>query len=165
MKIRRLAAAVLLTLTVACGATAPRADEPPTLEALRFMVGSWAAELDGVAMEEWWTEPAGGVMLGLHRDVRPGKPAFFEYLRVEATDDGLVYMASPAGREPTPFRLVELDGERVVFANPDHDFPQRIVYWKPDARNLCARAEADREGKTVGSQWCWNRNRAGSIAR
>lgn len=43
--------------------------------------------------------------------------------------NGIVYLASPGGRCPaTLFRLETLKGEYVVFANPAHDFPQRIEY-------------------------------------
>jgi hypothetical protein len=67
------------------------------------MAGHWTATVDDVHMEEVWIEPAGGVMLGVHRDVRAGGGAFFEYLRIEARDNGVVYVASPMGSEVTEF--------------------------------------------------------------
>lgn len=152
---RRLLVAIVALLS--SPVVASDADGPPTLDALAFMVGSWSSERDGTTMEEWWTEPRGGVMLGLHRDVRPGKPAFFEYLRIEQAGAGPVYIASPRGAAPTSFPLVEVGPGTATFANPDHDFPQRIHYWKEDDATLCAAAEAERDGKTVGSKWCWSR--------
>jgi len=154
MNHRRLIAVLLALMFVMANAWS---DDSPALDELGWMAGAWSSEKDGMSMEEWWTEPRGGVMLGLHRDVRKGRPAFFEYLRIEETADGPVYMASPKGRTPTPFPLIELGDKRATFANPDHDFPQRIIYWKSDDNTLCARAEGEREGETIRSQWCWSR--------
>ena len=96
---------------------------------LSWMAGSWAGEEGKVQMEEHWTVPKGGMLLGLHRDVASERTVSFEFLRIEKTSDGIVYFAQPKGAPPTPFRLVECKEKRVVFENPQHDFPQRILYW------------------------------------
>jgi hypothetical protein len=124
-----------------------------SLAELSWMAGAWRGEVGGVESEEVWTEPKGGVMLGLHRDVTAGRPAAWEYLRIEDGPGGIVYQASPGGAAPTPFRLVELTASRAVFANPDHDFPKRLVYWLDEDGTLHARADAG-EG-TQGPEWAW----------
>ncbi len=43
--------------------------------------------------------------------------AFFEYLRISSTDNGIVYTASPGGQAETTFSLTSLRGQRAVFAN------------------------------------------------
>jgi hypothetical protein len=117
---------------------------------LSWMSGHWTSTKDGLVMEEVWTEPRGGVMLGLHRDAK-GAKASFEFLRITETNGAIVYLAQPGGKPPTPFTLVELNGKRAVFANPQHDFPKRIIYWLEDGK-LCARVEGDGDG---AEQWCW----------
>ena len=125
----------------------------PSVGDLSWMAGSWRGERDGVVMEEIWTAPAGGIMLGMHRDVTP-KRTSFEFIRIAETPEGIVYFASPSGRPPTPFRLTESGAQRAVFSKPDHDFPKRIVYWRDGAR-LCARVEGDAEADA--QQWCWEK--------
>jgi len=78
-----------------------------SIDQLKWMVGAWAGVEGGVKMEEVWTPPRGGVMLGLHRDLFPSGKVFFEFLRISETAEGISYWASPAGREATPFGLVE----------------------------------------------------------
>lgn len=150
MMTRTIAAACLSLL-----ALAGLAQEPgePGLEQLSWMAGSWQSEDGDVFMQELWTEPRGGVMLGLHRDVKAGRPAAWEFLRIEDGPDGLVYMASPRGAPATPFELVSLGDRRAVFANPQHDFPKRLVYWIDAEGALHARADAG-EG-TDGPEWAW----------
>jgi hypothetical protein len=60
------------------------------------------------------------------------------------------------GRPPTPFKLVESGERRAVFANPQHDFPKRILYWLAKDGALHARIEGD-AGKSM--EWRWERAR------
>jgi hypothetical protein len=41
-----------------------------------------------------------------------------------------------------------------VFANPQHDFPQRILYWR-DGDALCAAVEGALQGEETREEWCW----------
>ena len=79
----------------------------------------------------------------------------FEFLRIEATSSGITFWASPAGKTPTPFRLIELKNKRVVFENPEHDFPQRIIYWLGDDGALHAKIEGTENGKSAEMEWAW----------
>lgn len=132
---------------------------------LAWLEGHWAGTDGPLQMEEIWTSAAGGALVGLHKDVavRAGgapKMVSFEFLRIESGPDGFAYVAQPGGRPPTRFPLVEHGPKRAVFANPAHDFPQRILYWMDDAGALHARIEGPKGGKTVGEEWTWTRRPA-----
>jgi hypothetical protein len=126
----------------------------PGVADLDWMAGSWASKESGKLSEEHWTGPAGGMMLGVHRDLE-GTKAAFEFLRIEESGGKVTYLASPQGRPATPFELVESSKERAVFANPEHDFPQRILYWR-EGDSLCAAVEGPIDGETVSERWCWS---------
>jgi len=156
---RSLASLVLAGLTAAVSllpATAT-ADAAPSIESLRWMAGHWVADADGVKTEEGWFAPDGGLMVGVHREVRTGRKAWFEFLRIVADEQGIAYLAMPAGRPATRFPLRELGDRRVVFEKPDHDFPQRIVYWAEGNGVLHARVEGTVDGKSQSQQWRWTR--------
>jgi hypothetical protein len=142
-----------LALLMAPPATAP-VDAGGQLAALSWMVGGWAHDDAGALTEEHWLAPRGGTMLGMHRDVKGGRTVGFEYLRIEARADGLVYLASPGGQPATPFRAIEVSGDRVVFENKTHDFPQRILYWRSPGA-LHARIEGLQGGKEASMEWRW----------
>lgn len=108
-------------------------------------------------MEERWTAPKGGMLLGVHRDVFDSGRVFFEFLRIERRAEGVFYVAQPRGLAPTDFRLVESLGRRVAFANAEHDFPQRIAYWLDDAGALHARIEGEDDGAARSEEWTWPR--------
>jgi hypothetical protein len=128
----------------------------PTLDSLAWMAGSWSGTSRGIEMEEHWTAPRGHSMIGIHRDVGKGRTLLFEFLRIEQQGDQIVYLSMPNGRSPaTPFPLKEVSGTRVVFENPTHDFPQRIIYWK-DGNDLRARIEGTMNGKPGSEEWRWS---------
>ncbi|MDI9403045.1 MAG: DUF6265 family protein [Limnohabitans sp.] len=97
---------------------------------LAWLAGAWVGtRSSGSSIEERWSPPLGGAMLGVSRSVNTsGKMVAFEYLRVVERDGGLMYVAQPGGKTATEFVLTELTPSRAVFDNPRHDYPKRIVY-------------------------------------
>ena len=147
-----------IPLAVAAVAAQPAGSEKVSIESLAWMAGTWRGDEGGMVMEEHWMEPRGGMMPGLHRDTRPGKKTDFEYLRIEEGPEGLVYQASPQGAPATSFPLKSLEPRKVVFENPAHDFPQRILYWLDADGVLHARIEGPMNGKQVGEEWAWRKS-------
>lgn len=122
------------------------------LEVLSWLIGTWGDE----QTLEHWTDGAGGLMLGVHRDLRNGRASFFEFLRIAlGRDGGVVYLASPAGRHPpTVFTMTEVGENRVVFTNPDHDYPQRIDYALEEGDLVVTISKADQSDQRT---WRWRR--------
>ena len=134
---------------VAAGGSAGR-----SVAELAWLAGCW----QGAAGEECWLAPRGGMMIAVNRTPgRAGKLPFFELLRIVEDAAGLVFLAQPAGRSPAvPFPAVEVGHQRVVFANPEHDFPQRLTYWREGA-TLRVRVEAQRDdGVWDGFEQSWS---------
>jgi len=161
MMSRQPAMFIIFVLLFAAGTFAAEALSPvegaATLEQLAWLAGHWQGGTDGRVTEELWLPPAGGLMLGLNRDVGPDGTAFFEYLRIEQTAEGIYYVASPRGGKTTRFRLVTTGDGRALFENPDHDFPQRITYrlTGPDTLDVTISGETEGEAKAIG--WTWTR--------
>ncbi len=131
--------------------------ETPTLNQLAWLAGHWQGGSGGRVTEELWLPPAGGLMLGLNRDVGPDGKAFFEYLRIEQTAEGVFYRASPRGGAATSFKLAEQTAVKAVFENMAHDFPQRITYHLTAPDTLTVTIEGDVNGKTESRGWSWTR--------
>jgi hypothetical protein len=151
MKIYIPTLTILLFLTAAAAQT-------QDLNQLAWISGTWVGTEGRVEMEEHWTRPKGNSMLGLHRDVTADRTVSFEFLRIEKTADGIVYIAQPQGRPPTSFRMIEGSGTRVVFENKAHDFPQRIIYWI-ESDTLHAQVEGEQNGRQQTMEWAWKRQK------
>jgi hypothetical protein len=124
---------------------------------LGWIAGRWGGVQDGIRSEEHWTTADGGALIGMHKDVKDGRMTSFEFLRMVPDSTGrLCYVSSPNGAPPTPFCLKEQTDTRVVFENPEHDFPQRILYWR-EGRQLRARIEGTIGGKLESTEWTWRK--------
>lgn len=94
-----------------------------------FIAGCWAGEYadNRRSSYEVWVAPKAERMLGVSQTVRPDRTEF-EFLRIERTAGQVDYVAQPSGRPPTRFRMIDTSATHAEFANPEHDFPQRIRY-------------------------------------
>jgi hypothetical protein len=92
----------------------------------------------------------------MNKSVAAGRLASFEHLRIATKGGRLCYLASPGGGEATAFCAVEVEEARVVFENREHDFPQRILYWRT-GETLHARVEGTLQGKVESEEWAWTR--------
>ncbi|HWS71734.1 MAG TPA: DUF6265 family protein [Thermoanaerobaculia bacterium] len=142
-------------------AASARAADFPT-----FMTGAWHGSFGGTIVDEQWTNAEGGLMLATSRTISPKGKTTFEFLRIAKRNGSLVYLAMPQARPETAFPLKTMTDSRVVFENLQHDFPQRILYWR-DGAKLCGRIEGTLNGKLEGEEWCWDQAlaAAGSVAR
>ena len=150
------ALALLCALALPGGAQTPA---PADLSRLAWLEGRWSGSEGGRETEEHWTSPAGSALVGMNKAVKAGRMVSFEFLRIQHTKEGTAYLASPGGAAPTAFPLVELGEARLVFENPAHDFPQRILYWLDAAGALHARIEGSIGGKPRSQEWTWTKGR------
>jgi hypothetical protein len=140
--------AIALSIVVALPAFA---DDAPRVTALEWMSGAWSVSSGTRVVEEMWTRPAGGTMIGAGRTVGGGTTKFFEFLRIVEKDGTLVYVAMPKGSSTTEFAMSKLGASSVTFSNPKHDFPQHITYRR-DGAKLCAKVEGTGE---PAEEWCY----------
>lgn len=105
-----------------------------------WMAGDWQTPPGGRRqVDEHWTAPAGGAMMGVSRTVTGDKMTEFEYLRIVERADGVFYIAHPNARTPgTEFKLTKATADQAIFENPQHDFPKRILYEKNPDGSLTA---------------------------
>jgi hypothetical protein len=121
-------------------AQGPAAVPARSLADLSWIAGDWQTAQGGRRqVEEHWTAPAAGTMIGMGRTIAGGKTVEFEYLRLEERAGAIYYVAHPKARSPgTDFKLTRLTGQEAMFENPEHDFPKRILYRKNADGSLTA---------------------------
>ena len=61
-----------------------------TLAAMDWLVGRWVGNALGGEVEEVWSAPAGGAMMGMYRLVKDGAPVFYELLTIVEDNGSLV---------------------------------------------------------------------------
>lgn len=143
---RRLAAFALALSPLALSAQ----EATTQLDRLRWLTGCWELRTPTRVTQESWIAPAGGLMLGTSRTVVRDVAREFEFLRIETRSGTVTYVAQPGGGAPTPFPATSISDTLIVFDNPQHDFPQRILYRRVGPDSLVARIEGPQGGQTRG---------------
>lgn len=115
-----------------------------------WLAGCWEQASGAGLVEEQWTRPRAGLMLGSGRTVRGDTLIEYEQTRIFERGGRLVYGANPSGQAPAEFESIALSDSAVTFENPAHDFPQRVSYRRRGADSLVGRVEGVRGGKLRG---------------
>jgi len=112
-----------------------------------WMAGCWSGQAGAMTFEEVWTRAASGNMMGISRVLKSGRVVFSEFMRIETKDGIMIYTPRIGSTQaPVEFRMKSMNETEVVFENPAHNFPQRILYRRtPDG--LQGRIEGTEKGK------------------
>jgi hypothetical protein len=132
---------VLLLLTLA---------QTPDVNTLSWLAGCWQQEGATRTVDEVWMPPLGDGMLGMSRTVSKGKIVEHEFLQIRVQNGRLVYIAQPSGQPEATFTASTASAREVMFENPAHDFPQRILYRLQPDGSIAARIEGTANGKARG---------------
>ena len=117
------------------------AQQSGSVAAARWLSGCWELRANNRLTLEMWMPAAGDLMLGASRTIMGGVVREFEQLRIRSDAGKLVYTALPSGQREASFTSTLVSDTAIVFENPQHDFPQKIIYRKRGADSLHARVE------------------------
>ena len=125
---------------------APQSPAPPTVKDVAWIAGCWDSTRGGRHVIEQWMAPEGGTMMGVSRTTAGDKTAEWEFLIIRQGPQGLDYVAKPSRQPEATFTATRATNSEVVFENPAHDFPKRIIY-KREGDALTASIEGPMNGQ------------------
>jgi len=91
---------------------------------MAWLAGTWRGTGLGGESEEIWSEPRGGIMMGMYRMIKDDKPIFYEFLTLSESNGGLVirlkhFHANFVGWEEkdktVDFVFIKKEGNRIYF--------------------------------------------------
>ena len=153
----RPGACLLLAMILA---TATSAGQTSGVDQLGWFSGCWASDDGKERIEEFWTKPAGQSMMGMSRTLAGGKTVFTEYVQIREAKDEISYIVSLGlSARPVSFKLIKSSSSEVVFENPTHDFPQRVISRRESADSLFARIEGQEKGVNKAIDFHYKRSK------
>jgi Domain of unknown function (DUF6265) len=118
--------AFLALTTVSCFPT------EPALEPFARLSGQWIANGDdGKILEQWYAGSENRILEGGSFQINGTDSILTERLTIAATDSGIYYIAAVKGQnnnQPVAFRMMPSENGQLIFENPDHDFPKKLMY-------------------------------------
>jgi hypothetical protein len=146
---RRPAAAALLLSTVLAASAHAQGEATPLSQA-SWLTGCWSGGVGSEQVEENWMPLRAGTLVGAARGTRGERTTSVELTIIRMRGDTLAYHAFPVGQAPAVFPVESVNDSAMVFANPAHDFPQRISYRRVGADSAVARIEGPGENGPRG---------------
>lgn len=107
------------------------------IDRLAWMSGWWSSKKDGERLEEVWSSPDAGVMIGMFRWIHGDAPSLYEFLVLKSGLAGLElhikhFASDLAGWEQkdatTAFDLVRVEDREAVFASRAEENSGWVVY-------------------------------------
>ncbi len=118
-----------------------------TVNDVAWIAGCWDLTRDNRHIVEHWMPVEGDTMMGMSRTVVNGKTTEWEFLIIRNGPTGLEYVAKPSGQVEAVFTATTATASAVVFENPSHDFPKKIIYTR-NGESLTASIEGPMNGNT-----------------
>lgn len=130
-------------------------------EKLSWIADRWISPPGESITYENWVRLDDTTYSGESHNVINGITVFAEQLKIEKIGDDIFYTAVVEHNPgPVHFKLVEFNENKAVFENPEHDFPNRIIYMLKDDGSLYARIEGkNKKGKEVIGEFFYTRVR------
>ncbi len=116
------------------------------LDDLSWLIGRWTGMNGADLVEEVWSEPAGGAMLGMFRWIRDGASWFYEIITIAQEENTLVmrlkhFSPDLKGWEEkdavTQFVLVAAGPQEAVFLQQAVENPPWLVYRRAAESLVC----------------------------
>ncbi|MDF2435758.1 MAG: hypothetical protein K0Q95_134 [Bacteroidota bacterium] len=141
---------LILTIAVIASSCEKKAE----LSSFAWLEGKWVGRYDSASAFEQWKitgeksmHGAGGVLSG--KDT-----VMVERISIEERSEGLFYMASVDGNpKAAEFKFSGFKNDTAVFENPQHDFPQRILYIKNGEDTFYACVDGKYKGKYIREEF------------
>ena len=156
---------VLIAALLVPGRLCPESSGSEHLKEFETLVGEWENISNGATYTETWKlGPCGNLEGKAVMKNRKGKIVLTETLEIRKIGRHIVYIAGVNNSPPVLFTLKSEDdahakAARWAFENPEHDFPQRIVYRMESKDTLHARVEGMQKGTFTKEEFRLNRKR------
>ncbi|MCS7061089.1 MAG: DUF6265 family protein [Anaerolineae bacterium] len=138
-----------------------------TIDDLAWLAGSWYGYTGEDPIDEHWSAPAGGVMIGMFRWLKQGRLYMYEFLAIEPDDRGGLTLRLKHFHEGLvawegksvvrAFNLVELGERLAVFRRGGAFRSNQFIYRRPDDDHLVVVEEVRKGGELLTNTFSYTR--------
>jgi hypothetical protein len=146
----RIAAAslALLTLVGIAGLPSAVSRTNSSVEQLGWLAGCLELRSGDRVVEEHRMGVRAGSILGMGRTTSAGGLSEYELTLIREKAGKIVFEARPSGQPPATFTAIVAGADSVVFAAPEHDYPQIVGYRRAGPDSVLAWIDGKVAGKS-----------------
>lgn len=115
-----------------------------------WLIGTWENRTPKGIIFETWSKETNVEFSGKSYIIQEKDTVVFENIRLIQGQDGLIYIPTVKNQNddlPVHFASKVISETRLVFENPEHDFPQVISYTKINSDSLVAEISGTKDGR------------------
>ncbi len=136
------------------------------IEGLSFLEGRWVTEIQGDSLEEVWSSPAGGTIIGMFRWIKKGKVWLYESFAIAEGDGGITmwfrhfdakFSCWEEKDKPLTFKLAHLTKNEALFEHVGEGDAWFIRYRLADENSLTVTLEGAKGSKRKKTEFQYKR--------
>ena len=132
------------------------ANEKEKIKAANWILGNWENKSVDGNLTENWKKVNDSTFEAESYYIKEKDTLHVEFITLQQRGEELTYSAAVQGQnenKPVAFKLSAETEKELIFENPKHDYPQKIVYTQITKGNLVARISGIQHGKPSSEQF------------
>jgi hypothetical protein len=127
------------------------------LHDLRWMAGCLEMRSKDRLVEEQRMDVRGASMLGMARTTTPHGLGEYELTLIHEKGGVIVFEAHPGGQPSAEFKATSVSADSVIFAAPEHDYPQIVGYRRAGQDSVVAWIDGIASGRSRRVEFAYRR--------
>lgn len=151
---------LLLLAIVSCKKS--DANEKDKIKISHWLLGNWENKTADGNLTETWKKVNDSTFEAQSYFIKEKDTLHFESITLQQKGEELTYNATVKGQnndKPITFKLTNSTEKQLVFENPKHDYPKKIIYTQINEDNLIAEISGTLEGKSSSEKFSMKKSK------
>lgn len=143
---------ILLLVFISC----QNSNKNDKIKLSNWLIGKWENKSKEGNLSETWSKVNDSTFLGLSYFIKAKDTLSFENIILQQNGEDLYYNPTVKGQnndKPIAFKLTSSTNKQLVFENPKHDYPQKIIYNQIAKDSMVAEISGIQQGKPSSDKY------------
>ena len=153
---------ILSLLIILSFASCQKSKEVSKIVAANWLLGNWENKSADGNLLETWKKVNDSVYDGESYFIKGKDTLHFEKIQMKQKGEALFYIATVKGQnndKPVTFIHNDTIEKQLVFENPKHDFPQKIVYSRITKDSIIIQISGIQQGKPSSERFSMKKSK------
>jgi hypothetical protein len=153
---------ILSLLIILSFASCQKSKEVSKIVAANWLLGNWENKSDDGDLLETWKKVNDSIYDGESYFIKGKDTLHFEKIQMKQKGESLFYIATIRGQnndKPVTFKHNDTIEKQLVFENPKHDFPQKIVYSQITNDSIIIQISGIQQGKPSSERFSMKKSK------
>jgi hypothetical protein len=147
---------ILLLLIILSFASCQKSKEVSKIVGTDWLLGKWENKSADGNLLEIWKKANDSLFIGESYFIKGKDTLHSEQIQLKQKGENLFYIPTVKGQnndKPVTFKYKDTIGKQLVFENPKHDYPQKILYLQISKDRMIIEISGMQQGKVSSSKY------------